>query len=103
MKLHFWSLSLSYYRKEHAEQLKGERRPRPGNPSLRPKCCNLRPAQYPDHKELSAIPELAAVAVPAGIAWGGYIKYFDCKVCGQAWIEDWEPCSHGGVRRIKKV
>jgi hypothetical protein len=103
MKLQFWSMSLAHLRKEHSDRQRWLKRPRMGDPSRREKCCGLRPLQYPEHQELGAISDLATLVKPAGVGWGGYVRFFDCTVCGQPWMQDWEPHSHGGTYRVKKV
>lgn len=103
MKLKFWSASLAHYRMEHVSRQHWLKRTRLGDPSRRSECCDLRPQQYPDHQDLSAVSDLAPLVKPAGVGWGGYIQFFDCSLCGQPWMQDWEPDSRGGTYRVKKV
>jgi hypothetical protein len=103
LRLRFWAMSLAHYRNEYSAHHRWQQRQRLGNPALRAQCCGRRPQQYAEQQEVKDIADLVALVKPAGAGWGGYINFFDCMVCGQAWVEDWKPNSHGGTRFVRKA
>lgn len=102
LRLRYFGACYQLYWRESREKYLRRSRPRCGNAALRAFCCDPRPAAYPENKLPDDLPELARLLQPAGIGWGGYVQFFDCTVCGQEWLLDWQPLSHGGVRQLKK-
>jgi hypothetical protein len=102
-RLGFWLASYRTCRREARDQHAYETRQRAGDPARRAACCAPRPDAYPANAALEDIPELAQLLTPAGIGLGGHIRFYDCTVCGQAWFRDWEPGTHGGAFRLRKM
>lgn len=105
-----WSVRLRYlgaccrfYRDESAQADRRCARQPCGNPAMRASCCGPRPEVYPENRLPEDIPDLAAILQSAGSGWGGYIRFYDCTVCGQEWMLDWLPARHGGTRQLKKL
>lgn len=105
-----WLLRLPYlaacyrlYQRESLDNDRRQARPRCGNPALRASCCDARPAAYPENQRPADLPELAGLLQPVGISWGGHIQFYDCTVCGQEWLLDWQPTRHGGIQQLKKL
>lgn len=103
LRLRFLGASFQLYRRESRNEIWRRSRPRCGNPALRASCCDPRPAIYPENKLPGDLPDLARLLQPAGIGWDGHVQFFDCKVCGQEWLLDWQPSTHGGTQQLKKL
>jgi hypothetical protein len=102
MRMRYLGTCFQLYRREIHYEVWRRSRPHCGNPGLRASCCGPRPTAYPENKPLKDLPELARLLQPAGIGWGGHIQHFDCTMCGQEWLLDWQPSTHGGIRQLKK-
>ena len=59
--------------------------------------------QYEENRKMDDITELSRIVAPTGTALLGYVRLFDCTVCGQAWMEDWKQEKFGGTQQVKKV
>jgi len=103
LKIQFWLQSYSLNKKLCAEHSEWMRREKQGDASLREKCCDLRPTEYPKGKKMEEVPELHEIVKPSGKALGGYVQLYDCTICGQAWMVDWEQEKFGGTNQVKKV
>ena len=72
-------------------------RVRIGDKSKRAACCGARPDRF-ERKALQELPELAGIVKNRGRV-AGYAQYFDCKICGQGWLQSVSPEESGkGLR-----
>lgn len=103
VRMRYLAACFRFYRDESRDAEWRRSRPRCGNPALRASCCDSRPTSYSENSLPGDIPELAAHLQPAGTGWSGYIQFFDCTVCGQEWMLDWQPSNHGGIQQLRKL
>lgn len=102
-RLRYLGAAFQLYRRECRDDDRRRSRPCCGNPALRASCCDRRPTAYPENMPPAELPDLAGLLRPAGVGWGGHVQFFDCTVCGQEWLFDWQPASHGGAQQFKKL
>jgi hypothetical protein len=100
-KVGFWRQALKLYRTEYVDLRRWAERPPVGDPAFRPRCCDLRHGEY--RNRAIADTDLAALVKEAGRGLGGHIRFFDCSVCGQAWMQDWEQQGQGGAHHVRKI
>jgi hypothetical protein len=103
LKIRFWLTSFVTYARIAEEERKRAALPRAGDPAKRVECCDLRPNSYGRTRTVSDVSELKDILQARGTGLLGWTHYFQCKVCGQEWMEDWHQEKFGGDYEVKKV
>lgn len=103
LKIHFWLTSFVMCVRISKEEGDRAALPRVGDPVRRAECCALRPDSYGRKRLVSDIPELNDILQARGTGMLGWIHFFQCRVCGQEWMEDWHQEKFGGDHEVKKV
>ncbi len=103
LKMHFWLTSLAMSARLSKEERNRDALPRVGDPAKRAECCGLRPDSYGRKPLVKDIPELKDILQARGTSMLGWVHFFQCKVCGQEWMEEWHQEKSGSDYEVKKV